>query len=65
MKDVFLKIINFLIKFLPVLRLTLFWNSVMGSGNLPPCKGADKSNWTNCFWERTYINRDQNEATKA
>jgi hypothetical protein len=65
MKDVFLKIINFLIKFLPVLGLTLFGNSVMGSGNLPPCKGPDKSNWTSFFWERTYINRDQNEATKT
>ena len=30
----------------------------MGSSNLPPCNGLDKSNWTNCFGERTYLNRD-------
>lgn len=38
--------------------LIFFGNSVMGSSNLPPCKGPDRSNWNNCFGDRTYLNRD-------
>ena len=29
-----------------------------GKTNLPPCKGPDRSNWNNCFGDRTYLNRD-------